>query len=134
MTVPQPYDTRVIPRATFIDPEVASIGLTESIATRAGIAVTVQRFLFSHLDRAILHGEPKGLVKLVVDSKNGEVIGGHIVGPQASSLIAEIALAMKHRLTVSDIAETMHAYPSFPEAIEAAALSTPTFVGQVESN
>lgn len=129
---PQPYNPRVVPRATFVDPEVASIGCTPSEAVQSGIEIVTQSFSFSDLDRAILHGDPRGIVKLVLKAKTKEIIGGHIVGPQASALIAEIALAMSHRLPVSAIADTMHAYPSFPEAIEAAALATPSYVGRVE--
>jgi dihydrolipoamide dehydrogenase len=103
-----------------------------SAAVEAGIDIATQSFSFSDLDRAILHGDPRGIVKLVLKAKTHEIIGGHIVGQQASALIAEIALAMKHRLPVSAIAGTMHAYPSFPEAIEAAALATPSYVGRVE--
>lgn len=129
---PTAYNPRVIPRATFIDPEVASIGCTESQAIEEGLKVATHHFSFSHLDRAILHGDPRGLVKLVVEEPSQQIVGGHIIGPSASSLISEIALAMQHHLPLSAIAETMHAYPSFPEAIEAAALSAPTYVGKVE--
>lgn len=130
---PEPYDPRVVPRATFVDPEVASIGLTEREAAQAGMDAAVYAFSFADLDRAILHGDPRGLVKLVVDAPTGRIAGAHIVGPQASSIIGEVALAMQHGLPVSAIADTMHAYPSFPEAIEAAALATPTYVGRVEA-
>jgi len=129
---PTSYNPRVVPRATFVDPEVASIGYTPTAAIEAGIEIAVQTFSFSDMDRAILHGDARGIVKLVLDATTKEVIGGHIVGPQASSLIAEVAIAMKHHMNVSAIADTMHAYPSFPEAIEAAALSTPSYVGRVE--
>jgi pyruvate/2-oxoglutarate dehydrogenase complex dihydrolipoamide dehydrogenase (E3) component len=129
---PRPYNPRVVPRATFVDPEVASIGYTPAAAIDAGIEIAIQSFSFADLDRAILHGDPRGIVKLVIKAKTHEIIGGHIVGQQASALIAEIALAMSHRLPVQAIADTMHAYPSFPEAIEAAALSTPSYVGRVE--
>lgn len=131
---PTAYNPRVVPRCTFVDPEIASIGYTETAAIAAGYDVNVNSFSFSHLDRAILHGDPRGMVKLVIDSKTNLILGGHMVGPYASSLLGEIALAIQHDLPISAIAETMHAYPSFPEAIEAAALSTPTYVGRVESD
>ena len=131
---PRPYDPRVVPRATFVDPEVASIGYTETGAIKAGLDISMQTFSFADLDRAILYGEARGLVKLVIEVKTGQIAGGHIVGPHASSVIQEVVLAMQHRLPVTAIAETMHAYPSFPEAVEAAALSTPSYVGKMEGD
>lgn len=129
---PLPADLRVVPRITFVDPEVASVGVTEAQALAAGTKVAVHSFSFEHLDRAILHNEARGIVKLVADARSGELIGAHMVGPQASSILAEVTLAMKQRLPVSALADTMHAYPSFPEAVEAAALDTPRYLGKVE--
>ena len=129
---PEPFDHRVVPRCTYVDPEVASIGITEAEARTHGKQAITHTFSFAHLDRAILHGEPRGLVKLVADELDGQILGAHLVGPDASSVIAELAICMKHHLPISAIADTMHAYPSFPEAVEAAALSTPSFRGQVE--
>jgi len=129
---PEPFDHRVVPRCTYIDPEVASIGITERQARTEGRHVVTHSFSFENLDRAIIYGEAKGLVKLVVDELDGQILGAHLVGPDASSIIAELAVCMKHHLPVSAIADTMHAYPSFPEAVEAAALSAPNYRGQVE--
>jgi pyruvate/2-oxoglutarate dehydrogenase complex dihydrolipoamide dehydrogenase (E3) component len=129
---PEPFDHRVVPRCTFIDPEVASIGLTQDAAEKAGRKVAVHTFAFADLDRAILHGDPRGLVKLVIDTEDDQILGAHIIGPAASSIIAEVAVCMRNRLPCAAIASTMHAYPSFPEAIEAAALSAPSYRGQVE--
>jgi pyruvate/2-oxoglutarate dehydrogenase complex dihydrolipoamide dehydrogenase (E3) component len=129
---PEPFDHRVVPRCTYIDPEVASIGLTEREAREQGMRAHTQSFSFADLDRAILHGEPRGLVKLVVDELDGQILGAHLTGPDASSILAELAVCMKNHLPVSAIADTMHAYPSFPEAVEAAALSAPNYRGQVE--
>ena len=129
---PEPFDHRVVPRCTYIDPEVASIGWTEREARERGYDVETRSFSFADLDRAILFGEPKGMVKLVLDALDGQILGAHLIGPDASSIIAELAVCMKHHLPVSAIADTMHAYPSFPEAVEAAALSAPDFRGQVD--
>lgn len=118
----EPVDYSVTPRCTYIAPEVASVGLTEQEAQEAGWDVIVGRFFYSELDRAILHNTTEGLVKLVVDSKTGRILGGHIFGEHASSLIAEIAVCMRNQLPIQALASTMHAYPSFPEAIEAAAI------------
>ncbi len=119
---PEPFDHRVVPRCTFIDPEVASIGLTETEARDRGLDVNIHSFGFENLDRAILHGDARGVVKLIVDPLDGQIIGAHLIGPDASSIIAELAICMKHHLPISAIADTMHAYPSFPEAVEAAAM------------
>ena len=129
---PEPFDHRVVPRCTYIEPEVASIGLTEREAVARGMIVQTHSFSFADLDRAIIAGEAKGVVKLVVDAYDGLIAGAHIIGPDASSVIAEIAVCMKNHVPLSGIADTMHAYPSFPEAVEAAALSAPSFRGQVE--
>ncbi len=129
---PEPFDHRVVPRCTYIDPEVASIGITERQARELGRHVVTHSFSFANLDRAIIYGEGRGLVKLVVDELDGQILGAHLVGPDASSIIAELAICMKHHLPVSAIADTMHAYPSFPEAVEAAALSAPNYRGQVD--
>ena len=66
-------------------------------------------------------------MKIIADGLNGLILGAHIIGPDASSILSELVLCMKHNLPVKAIADTMHAYPSFPEAIEAAALSAPNF-------
>lgn len=128
----EPFDDRVVPRCTFIDPEVASIGLTERDALETGVPIDTHSYSFADLDRAVLHGDPRGLVKLVIDARDGRILGAHIIGPDASSVIAEIAICMRHHLPVSAVADTMHAYPSFPEAVEAAALSVPSYRGKVE--
>lgn len=129
---PEPFDHRVVPRCTYIDPEVASIGMTEREAREHHLDCTILTYSFADLDRAILHGEPRGLVKIVVDELNGQILGAHLVGPDASSILAELAVCMKNHLPITAISDTMHAYPSFPEAVEAAALSAPNYRGQVE--
>lgn len=129
---PEPFDHRVVPRCTYIDPEVASIGVTEEEAREQDRDIRVLTFSFADLDRAIIHNDARGLVKLVVDKLDGQILGGHVIGPDASSVIAELAVCMKNHLPVSAISDTMHAYPSFPEAVEAAAISAPSYRGQVE--
>ncbi len=118
-----PSRPRVVPRCTYIDPEIASAGMTVDEALNSGIKVGVQTFPFKNSDRAILYGDTRGFVKLISDLDEDRIIGGHIIGHLASSLIAEVALAIQHSLPVSAIADTMHAYPTFTEAIESAALS-----------
>ncbi|CCW34549.1 pyruvate/2-oxoglutarate dehydrogenase complex, dihydrolipoamide dehydrogenase component [Chthonomonas calidirosea] len=117
----EPVDYSVTPRCTYIDPEVASVGLTEQEALAAGLKIRVSRYDYADLDRAVLSNAPEGLVKLIVEEASGRILGGHIFGEHASSVIAEIAVCMRNHLPIQAITQTMHAYPSFPEAIEAAA-------------
>ena len=121
-----PADYRIIPRVTYTDPEVASVGLTPAIArlSHPAEALDVARFPFAHLDKAIITGETVGFVQLVSLKSDGTILGGQIVGAQAGGLINEVCLAMHARMPVVEIALTMHAYPTLPEAIEAAALSS----------
>ena len=120
-----PVDYRVIPRCTYIDPEIASIGLTEKETQATGNPYDLYEFPFAELDRAVLHGDSRGIVKLIADARDGQILGAHIIGHEASSLLGEVALCMQNRLPVSAISSTMHAYPSFPEAVEAAVLYGP---------
>lgn len=114
-------DYRVIPWATFTDPEVAHLGLTEPEAREAGYDVGVECFPFSRLDRAITIRREEGLVKVVADNRSGEILGAHIVGPGAGNIIHEYALAMKARLPLAEVADTIHAYPTLSEALKWAA-------------
>lgn len=118
---PRPTDYRVVPWATFTDPEVAHVGLTEPEAREAGYEVSVACFPFSRLDRALVIRKPEGMVKVVADNRTGEILGAHIVGPGAGNIIHEYALAMKARLPLEEVAETIHAYPTLSEALKWAA-------------
>jgi pyruvate/2-oxoglutarate dehydrogenase complex dihydrolipoamide dehydrogenase (E3) component len=109
------YD--VLPRVTFCDPEAASVGLTERQARERGNTVKTGRYEFSRLDRTVLSNETAGFVKIVAEQGSGRILGGHIIGIEASSLIHEIAVAMSMNLTVSDIGNTFHAFPTYSEAV-----------------
>jgi pyruvate/2-oxoglutarate dehydrogenase complex dihydrolipoamide dehydrogenase (E3) component len=119
-------DYRVIPRVTYTDPEVASVGLTAALArmSHGEDEIEISRFPFEHLDKALIVGETQGFVQIVSQKCDGDILGAQIVGAHAGGLINEVCLAMRARLSVSDIALTMHAYPTFPEAVEAAAYET----------
>ena len=121
-----PADYRVIPRVTYTDPEVASVGLTPAMArmTHPHDMLDIARFPFAHLDKAIITGDTRGFVQIVSLKSDGTILGGQIAGPHAGGLINEICLAMRARVPVSEIALTIHAYPTLPEAVEAAALSS----------
>ena len=115
--MPSAADWKVVPDAIFCDPEVASAGLTEAKAIEAGYKVKRSRFQFAALGRALTAGEPEGFVKIISNEQDGLVLGVQIVGPEASNLISEAALALEMGATVEDIALTIHPHPTLPEAI-----------------
>ncbi len=121
-----PVSYHVIPRVTYTDPEVASVGLSPAMArlSHPEGALDVARFPFAHLDKSIILGETKGFVQIVSLQTSGVILGAQIAGASAGGLINELCLAMRCNLKVGDIALTMHAYPTLPEAVEAAALSS----------
>lgn len=117
------YDPAVTPNCVFTLPEMSGVGLTEEQAKeRHGAGVRTGTFPFAALGRAQILGETQGVVKLVADA-DGKLLGAHILGPRASDLIAELALALKMGATATDIAHTIHAHPTLPEAIHEAALA-----------
>jgi dihydrolipoamide dehydrogenase len=118
---PVAMDYRAVPNCVFTLPEIAGVGLTEEETKQGGLDYQVARFPFSASGRALILGETTGLVKLICESESGKVLGMHIMGPQASDLIAEGALAIQMRATARDIAETIHAHPTLSEAIMEAA-------------
>jgi dihydrolipoamide dehydrogenase len=112
---------RVVPRCTFSDPSVASVGLTEKQSTEQGYDVKVGRFPFELNAFSHIMGTMGGLIKIIAEAKHGEVLGVHIIGPGATELIHEAALAMKLETTVEDIANTIHGHPTLAEAFKDAA-------------
>lgn len=115
-------DYRVIPAVTFLDPEVARVGLNEREAAEQGIAVEVTRYDLDDLDRAIAESETKGFVKVLTPAGGKDtVLGATIVGAHAGELIAEYVLAMKHGIGLNKILGTIHAYPTLVEANKFAA-------------
>jgi dihydrolipoamide dehydrogenase len=116
---PLRYDT--MPGATYCDPEVASVGLTEAEARRRGHDVKVGRFPFSALSKAAILAKSEGFVKIVADKAYDEVLGVHIIGPSATELIAEACVALRLETTAADLVYTVHAHPTLSEAIKEAA-------------
>ncbi len=114
-------DYRVIPWATFTDPEVARVGLSESEAQAQGIPHEVTRYDIGHLDRAIADGSAQGFVKVLTPPGSDKILGATIVGPHAGDLMAEFVLAMKHGLGLNKILGTIHIYPTLAEANKFAA-------------
>lgn len=115
-------DYKAVPAVTFTHPEVASVGLTEAKAKEAGHNVVVGRFPFAASGRAMTYGDTEGFVKVVADRKYGEVLGVHILGPNAGEMIPEAVLGLRLEATLDDLADTIHAHPTLPEAVMEAAL------------
>jgi dihydrolipoamide dehydrogenase len=114
-------DKSNIPRCTYCQPQVASIGLTEDAAIAKGYKVKVGRFPFRPLGKAMAIGESEGIVKLVFDEKFGELLGAHIIGSEATEMIAELGIAKALETTWEELANTMHAHPTLSEAVMEAA-------------
>jgi pyruvate/2-oxoglutarate dehydrogenase complex dihydrolipoamide dehydrogenase (E3) component len=114
-------DYRVIPWATFTDPEVARVGLSETEAKEQGVAYEVTRYGIEDLDRAIADGTAHGFVKVLTVPGKDRILGVTIVGEHAGDLLAEYVLAMKHGLGLNKILGTIHIYPTMAEANKYAA-------------
>jgi dihydrolipoamide dehydrogenase len=114
-------DFKAMPWAVFTDPEIASVGLNDLQAKEKGYEITVGKFPFTALGRAVLSDEVEGFVKVVADKKTEQVLGLSIVGPEASNLISEAAVAIEMGATLQDLELTVHPHPTFPEAIMEAA-------------
>jgi pyruvate/2-oxoglutarate dehydrogenase complex dihydrolipoamide dehydrogenase (E3) component len=112
---------RVVPHAVFTDPEVASAGLTEHEAEAAGHDVSVGLQEFSGVGKALVIGETDGFIKIVADRRTGEILGCHIVGPDAANLIHEVVVAITAGAPARTIAEAIHIHPTLAEGVNAAA-------------
>jgi dihydrolipoamide dehydrogenase len=117
----RPINYDHVPRCTYCDPEIGSVGLTESQAKQAGYDVRIGSFPFKALGRARMAGETDGFVKIVAEKKYDEVLGVHIIGPRATELIAEAVLALRLECTVEELVKTIHAHPTMSEAVGEAA-------------
>ena len=117
----RPINYDHVPNATYTDPEVASVGLTEKKAKERGYDVKIGKFPFTANSKAKIIGEAGGLVKYVSDKKYDELLGVHIVGPKATELIVEACAALELEATTESIARTIHAHPTLSEALMEAA-------------
>ncbi len=111
-------DYRMLPRATFCQPQVASVGLTEEQARDEGYDVKVAKFPFTANGKAHGVGDPSGFVKLIADGRYGELIGGHLIGHDVSELLPELTLAQKWDLTATELARNVHTHPTMSEALQ----------------
>ena len=106
-----------IPACTYCEPQIGSVGLTEAQAKAAGHEVKVGKFPFSANSKASIVGSHEGFVKVVADARHGEVLGVHIIGPQATELVAEAVVAMQLEATIEELMFTIHAHPTLAEAM-----------------
>lgn len=120
---PELLDPHRVPRVTYSRPEVASVGLTQKEAEAQGYATKVGIFPFRANGKSLILGEAEGMVKLVADQKTDALLGAHIVGPHASDLINEMALAKFLEATAWEVAESVHAHPTVSEVLHEAALA-----------
>ena len=112
-----------VPRAIFTSPQVASVGLTEKQAHEEGYECTCRTIPMSKVPKAIVIRDTRGLVKMVADASTGRILGVHILADNAADIIHEAVLAVKHKLTIDDIIDTVHVFPTMTEAIKLAATS-----------
>ncbi|MGW6710488.1 dihydrolipoyl dehydrogenase [Streptomyces sp. NPDC054956] len=113
-------DYAMIPRATYCQPQIASFGYTEAQARELGYDVKVAKFPFTANGKANGLGDTAGFVKLISDAKYGELIGGHLIGPDVTELLPELTLAQQWDLTVHEVARNVHAHPTLGEAVKEA--------------
>jgi dihydrolipoamide dehydrogenase len=118
---PAALDQQAIPAAVFTDPEIGTVGMTEAEAADAGFDPVVGEMPFNASGRAMTTGHTEGFVRLGADEETGFVLGGQIVGPEASELIAEVSLAIEMGATLEDVAATVHTHPTLAEAVMEAA-------------
>jgi len=119
---PRQADYHAVPSCIFAQPEIAGVGITEKEANDSGIPYKVSKFPFLACGRAVAMGETTGMVKMICHADNDRVLGMHIMGPHASDLIAEGALAIQLGVTAEDIVHTIHAHPTLPEAVRETAM------------
>ena len=113
----KPINPEHIPNATYCHPEIGSVGLTEEKAREAGYNLKIGKFPFTANSRASIVGQHEGFIKIVSDADYGEILGVHIIGPQATELIAEAVVAIELEATVEDLMWTIHAHPTLAEAM-----------------
>jgi dihydrolipoamide dehydrogenase len=120
---PRPLDYSNVPSCTYCRPQIASIGLSEAKARENGREITVGKFPFTASGKAVALGETEGFVKVIADKASGEILGAHIVGPEATEMIHEFAVGRTLEATLEEIIHTIHAHPTLSEAAFEATLA-----------
>ncbi len=118
-----PVDYAFMPRATYCHPQVASFGLTEEQAKQQGHQVKVGKFPLAANGKALAMGESEGMVKVVADARSGAILGAHLIGPQVTELLPEIAMSRLLEGTAAEVGFLVHAHPTLSEAVREAALA-----------
>lgn len=119
--VPMKIDAKHVPWSTYSDPELAGVGASEKKLKENGVSFETYRFPYSKVDRAITDGDTDGMIKIFAKKWNGKILGATIYGKQAGDLIGEYALAMKNGVTLRNIADTIHPYPTYGLGVRRAA-------------
>jgi dihydrolipoamide dehydrogenase len=120
---PRPIDYTNVPSCTYCRPQIASLGLGEARARETGREITVGRFPFTASGKAVALGDTEGFVKVVADKASGEILGVHILGPEATEIIHEFAVGRTLEATLEEIVHTIHAHPTLSEAALEATLA-----------
>jgi dihydrolipoamide dehydrogenase len=120
---PRPVDYGNVPSCTYCRPQIASIGLGEARARETGREITVGKFPFTANGKAVALGETEGFVKVIADKATGEILGAHIIGPEATEMIHEFAVGRTLEATLEEIMHTIHAHPTLSEAVLEATLA-----------
>lgn len=120
---PTPCDLSVVPRVTFTDPQIASVGFTQAAAEAAGFSVRTAVLDLKEVPRAIVNRTPDGLIKLVVERSGGRLLGVHVLAPEAGEIIQEATLAIRYRLRAQDLVDTLHPYLTMAEGLRLAAIA-----------
>jgi pyruvate/2-oxoglutarate dehydrogenase complex dihydrolipoamide dehydrogenase (E3) component len=115
------YDATAMPSVVFTDPQVASCGLTEAEANAQGLDVRTSVLPLAYVPRALAARDTRGLIKLVAEARSGRLLGAHILAPEGADSIQTAVLAIKHGLTVTDLAETIFPYLTMVEGLKLAA-------------
>ncbi len=119
----KPHKVTVFPGCTYCQPQVASIGLTEKAAKEKGLKYKIGKFPYKASGKAVAAGDSEGFVKLILGEPHGEILGAHIIGADATELIAELGLAITLEATTDELSATIHAHPTLAEMVHEAALA-----------
>ena len=119
----KPHKVTNFPGCTYCQPQVASIGVTEKKAKEQGLKFKVGKFPYRASGKAVAAGDPEGFVKLIIGEPHGEILGAHIIGADATELIAELGLAITLEATTDELSSTIHAHPTLSEMVHEAGLA-----------